>query len=192
MKIRNLKTKNHIFLAPMEGVNDICFRLLCKKAGAGLTWTELTRPLTPQEQFLDDKPILQLFALDTKGIKSFMKKYDKKVSGWDFNLGCPADTARKFGYGVYLNDLNAIEKILKTMRENTKKPLFVKIRKTKISFEILKIAEKYCDAIIIHPRTASQGYSGEPDINFALKVKTSTNLPVIYSGNIDEKNCKTF
>jgi len=192
MKLKNLKTKNDFFLAPMEEVNDICFRLLCKKAGAGLTWTPLTSPLTPQEQFLDDKPVLQLFATETKGIKEFMKKYDKKVSGWDFNLGCPADTAKRFGYGAYLKDLKKIEEILKLMRENTKKPLFVKIRKSSYAFEILKIAEKYCDAITIHPRTVSQGYSGEPDLDFAKKLKEKSSIPVIYSGNINEKNFNKY
>ena len=192
MKIKTLKTKNNVFLAPMEEVNDICFRLLCKKAGAGLTWTQLTSVLSPQEQILDDKPILQIFASETKGIKEFMKKYNSKVSGWDFNLGCPAETAKKFGYGSYLKDLKIIEEILKLMRENTKKPLFVKIRKSSYAYEVLKIAEKYCDGVTIHPRTQSQGYSGEPDLEFALKLKEKSSIPVIYSGNIDERNYKKY
>jgi len=185
MKLGKKIIKNKIFLAPIEEVNDICFRLLCKKSGAELTWTQLTSPLSPKELNLEDKPILQLFGTTPKGIKEFMKKYDKKVSGWDFNLGCPAKTAKKFGYGAYLKDLESIELILKNMRENTKKLLFVKIRKSKDSFKILKIAEKYCDAITIHPRTISQGYSGEPDIKFALELKKISKIPVIYSGNVD-------
>ncbi len=222
MYFRNIKNK--IFLAPMEEVNDIVFRILCKKSGAGLTWTPLTNPLTKQRQFLEDKPILQLFGgkelcefsrrhiknspfrtlrkgasgkpagfpicTNTKGIKEFMKKYDKKVSGWDFNLGCPATTARKHGFGSYLTDLKAIEKILKTMRENTKKFLCVKIRKSSLAFDILKIAEKYCNAICIHPRTRKQGYSGEPDIKFAEKFKAKSKIPVIYSGDVNETNYK--
>jgi len=191
-KIKNLKSKNKIFLAPMEEVNDIAFRLLCKKAGAGLTWTPLTNPLDPREKVLKDKPILQLFATSTKGIKEFIQKYDKKVSGWDFNLGCPATTARQQGYGAYLTDLEMIEKILKEMRESTKKPLIVKIRKSKIAERVVKIAGKYCDLIAVHPRTKEQGYSGEPDVEFALKIKKSTELPVIYSGNVNENNYKDF
>ena len=116
-----LKCKNKIFLAPMEEVNDVAFRLLCKKVGAGLTFTGMTHPQSQQKIFLDDKPILQLFCTTTKGIKEFMKKYDSRVSGWDFNLGCPAKIARKHGFGSFLsNDLETIENILKTMRENTK------------------------------------------------------------------------
>ena len=190
MKIGNFKPKNRFFLAPLEEINDIAFRLLCKKAGAGLTYSPMTHPQTRQEIILDDKPALQLFCTTTKGIKDFIKKYDKKVSLWDFNLGCPAATARKHGFGSYLTDLKKIEEILKTMRESTKKPVTVKIRKSEIAFDILKIAEKYCDAIAIHPRTQSQGYSGKPDIKFAEKIKKQSKIPVIYSGDVDERNAK--
>jgi len=176
----------------MEEINDIAFRLLCKKAGAGITYTGLTSPLTKERLYLQDKPVLQIFAKSQKGIKEFMKKYDDKIAMWDFNLGCPSKNARKKGIGSFLKDLNTIEKILKEMRKNTKKPLGVKFRKSNISFEIVKIAEKYCDVICIHPRTQSEGYSGKPDIEFAKKIKQSTNLPVIYSGNIDDKNYKIF
>lgn len=184
--------KNKILLAPMEEVNDIAFRLLCKKTGAGITYTGLTSPLSKQKINLDDKPVLQLFATSTKGIKKFMRKYDSKVVMWDFNLGCPAKNARKRGFGSFLKDLDVIENILKEMRKNTKNPLSVKFRKSNISFEIVKLAEKYCDIICIHPRTQAQGYSGEPDVKFAKKIKQSTKLPVIYSGNVDEKNYKKF
>jgi len=186
-----MKFKSKVFLAPMEGINDIAFRTLCKKAGAEIVFSEMTHPLTQQKIFIDDKPVIQLFCTNEKGVKDFIKKYDKKVSGWDFNLGCPAKTARKHSFGVFLhNDLNSIEKILQTIRSSTKKPFFVKIRKSANTLKILKIAEKYCDAITIHPRTQAQGYSGKPDLKFAEKLKTKTKLPVIYSGNVDEKNYK--
>jgi len=189
-KIGNLNLKNKIFLAPMEEINDVAFRLLCKKAGCGLTYTGMINPLSKQKFYLDDKPALQLFCKSPKGIKEFMKKYDKKVSLWDLNLGCPAKNARKHGFGSYLIDLKIIEEIISEMRKNTKKPLTIKMRKTKISLDILKIAEKYCDAICLHPRTISQGYSGEPDLKFARTIKSKSKIPVIYSGNVNEKNYK--
>ncbi len=191
-QLENFKLKNKIFLAPMEEINDIAFRILCKKAGCGLTYTGMISPLSKKKILLADKPVLQLFCKDTKGIKEFMKKYDKKVSFWDLNLGCPAKAAKKHGYGVFMNDLKTIEEIVKEMRKNTKKPLTIKIRKSKIYFEIIKIAEKYCDAICIHPRTQEQGYSGEPDLKFAEEIKSKTKLPVIYSGNVNENNFKNF
>ena len=170
--------------------NDIAFRLLCKKAGAGLTYTGLISPQSKQKLILDDKPALQLFANSTKNIKQFIKKYDSKVSLWDFNLGCPSKLAKKSGFGAYLDDLEIIEKILKEMRANTKKPVTIKIRKSGKSFEILKIAEKYCDAVTIHARTNGQGYSGKTDFKFALKIKKKTDLQVIYSGDVSEKNAE--
>jgi len=191
-KIRKLKLKNRIFLAPMEEVNDIAFRLLCKKAGAGLTYTGLIHPLSKQEFSLKDKPGFQIFCNSTKGVAEFIKNHDKKVSLWDFNLGCPVPRARENKYGAYLTNLKTIEEILKVMRHSTKKPVTVKIRKSEIAFDILKIAEKYCDAIAIHSRTKEQGYSGEPDLDFALKIKKATKLPVIYSGNVNENNAKEF
>lgn len=189
--IKNLKLKNRIFLAPMEEIGDIAFRLLCKKAGAGLTYTPMTHPLTKQKINLQDKPILQLFCTTSEGIEKFIKKYNKKVSAWDFNLGCPAKTAKKHGFGVFLHEnLDSIEKILSIMRKSTKKNLFIKIRKSDFTFKIIKIAEKYCNAITIHPRTQKQGYSGTPDIKFAQELRKATQLPIIYSGDVNEKNYK--
>jgi tRNA-dihydrouridine synthase B len=189
-KLRNLKLKNRIFLAPMEEINDIAFRLLCKKAGCSLTYTGLTSPLTKQKLDLEDKPALQLFCTETKGIKEFIKKYDKQVSLWDFNLGCPAKLAKKHCFGSYMTDLNKIEEILKTIRASTKKPFTIKMRISEISFDLIKLAEKYCDGIGIHARTRQQGYSGTPNLDFALKIKAQTILPVIYSGNVNLSNYK--
>jgi len=178
-----------IFLAPMEEVNDPAFRMLCKKTGA-LTYTGMTHPMTQKKQILEDKPILQLFCKTPEGTKEFMKRYDKEVSGWDLNLGCPAKNAKKHGFGSFLKDLKIIEEIIKTMRENTKKPLSIKFRKADYSFELLEIAEKYCNWICIHPRTQAQGYSGKADLDFALKIKDYSSIPVIYSGDVNEKNIK--
>jgi len=180
--------ENRVFLAPMEGVNDICFRILCKRAGAGLTWTGMINSLSREKLILDDKPVLQLFSNSEKGIKEFMKKYDSKVSGWDFNLGCPVVRAKKSGVGSYLRDLKVIEKILKLMRRNTKKLLFVKIRKSSYALKVLKIAEKYCDMIIVHGRTLKQGYSEESDVKWCENFKKKSSIPVVYSGDVRVDN----
>lgn len=193
MKIGNLKLKNRIFLAPMVEVNDIAFRILCKKSGAELVYTGMINPLSKQKLELQDKPALQIFCTNSKGVKEFIKKYEKKVKLFDFNLGCPAKTAKKLGFGIYMNhDLEAIEKILRIMRESTKKPVLVKLRKSKNALKIAKIANKYCDAIAIHPRTKEKPFSGIPDINFALKIKKISKIPIIYSGDVDEKNYKKY
>lgn len=192
-KIGSLMLKNRYFLAPMAGVNDIAFRVLCKKAGAGLVYTGMVNPLTKNEMVFDDKPAVQLFAKTSAGVSEFVKKYDNKAVLFDFNLGCPAYLAERHGFGAFLHDkTDVIESILKKMRGATKKPITIKLRKSKEAFKIVKIAEKYCDAITIHPRTYVQGYSGNADVDFALELKKRTSLPIIYSGDVDEKNAKSL
>ncbi len=189
-KIGNLKLKNPYFLAPMAAINDIAFRKLCLRAGAGLVYTGMINPLTRKGVDLDDKPALQLFSTNERGIKEFIKKYDDQVRLIDFNLGCAAGIAKRKGFGAFLKDLKVIEKILKTIRNSTNKPITVKLRKTPQTFKVLKIAEKYCDAVCIHARDSSQGYSGKADVDFALKVREKTFLPIIYSGDVNEGNVK--
>lgn len=186
----NLKLKNRVFLAPMHQINDIAFRLLCKKAGASLTYTGLLNPQTRDKLYLQDKPALQFACNNTRGIKEFIKKYDKRVSLYDFNLGCPSPHAKQSKMGYFMTEnTRLIEEILKEIRKYTKKPLTLKFRKMNIenTEKIIAIAEKYCDAIGVHPRTQPQGYSGIPDLEFARFVKKNTKLPVIYSGNINTK-----
>ncbi|MBU3912939.1 MAG: tRNA-dihydrouridine synthase family protein [Nanoarchaeota archaeon] len=175
----------------MAEINDIAFRELCKKTGASLCYTGMINPLTQQKLQLEDKPAIQLFCTSESGIAEFMKKYDKTARLWDFNLGCPAKNARKLGFGSFMcHNLQEIDKILKVIRESTDKPVTVKLRKSRNINKIIKIAEKYCDAICIHPRTQEQGYSGKADVEYALKLKKRTKLPVIYSGDVDENNFK--
>ena len=189
--IGNLKLKNRFLLAPMLEPNDIVFRLLCKKAGCALTYTGMFSPLSKQKLILDDKPAIQLFGNSDKGIENFIKKYDSKVSLWDFNLGCPSKLSRKLGHGAFMHkDFEMILKIIKTMRDVTKKPVTIKLRKSPQAIELAKLCEPYVDAIGIHARTIEQGYSGEPDYKFAMKLKKSVKVPVIYSGNVNENNAK--
>jgi len=187
-KIGNLKLENPYFLAPMVGVNDIAFRILCKNAGAGLVYTGMINPLTREKIILDDMPAIQLFSTTEKGIAEFIKNHDNNAKLFDFNLGCSAGTAKEKGFGAFLPKKESVEKILKTMKDSTKKPLTVKLRKSGNTLKIVKIAEKYCDAICIHPRTNRQGYSGKADVNFAERLKKKTSLPLIYSGDVNEKN----
>jgi tRNA-dihydrouridine synthase len=169
--------------------NDIAFRLLCKRAGCGVTYTGMISPLSKQKLYLDDKPILQLFGNSSVGIKGFMKKYDEEVSGWDFNLGCPSKLSKRLGHGGCLRDFSVIENILKIMRSSTGKALTIKIRKSDYAFEILEIAKRVgVDAVCIHARNVSQGYSGEVDYGFALEIKKKSGIPVIFSGDVNENN----
>lgn len=191
-KLKNLKFKNRMFLAPMLEPNDIAFRLLCKKAGCALTFTGMISPLSKQKLELDDKPIVQIFSNNSKGLTEFIKKYDKNVSGWDFNLGCPSKLSQRLSYGAFMHeDIESIKNIFGIIRESTKKPCFVKLRKSENAIKIAKIAEEigfYC--VTIHPRTIKQGYGGKADYDFALKLKKEIKIPVCYSGDVNIKNAK--
>ncbi len=193
-KIGNLKLKNPYLLAPMLEPNDIAFRLLCKKASCALTFTGMTSPRTKHKQILKDKPALQIFANSPEGINTFIKKYDKQISMWDFNLGCPSKLSARLKHGAFMHrDMESIKKIFEIMRESTNKPCSVKLRKSTNAIGIAKLAEeKGFDAVTIHARTFKQGYSGVPDYNFALKLKKTINIPVIYSGDVDVKNAKNI
>lgn len=188
--VGNLKLKNRFFLAPMHQVNDIAFRLLCKKAGAALTYTGLINPQTREKLNFQDKPAIQFACNSIKGIKDFIKKYDKNISLYDLNLGCPSPHAKQSKLGYFMTqNYEKIEEILKEIKSHTKKPLTIKIRKMPIETtkKIINLAKKYCDAIAIHPRTQVQGYAGIPDKDFARQIRTLTKLPLIYSGNINNK-----
>jgi len=185
-RIGNLKLENRALLAPMLEPNDVVFRLLCRRAGCGLTWTGMTSALSRQKLDLDDAPVLQLFGNSVRGIGSFMERHDDEVSGWDFNLGCPSKLSRRLGHGACLDDLDVIERILKVMRGNTEKFLCVKIRKSVRGLEIARLAERCgVDAVCVHARTLSQGYSGDVDYDWALDVKRAVGVPVIFSGVSD-------
>lgn len=189
-KIGNLKLKNRVLLAPMLEPNDIAFRLLCKRAGCALTYSGMISSLSKRELFLDDKPILQLFGKSKRGIRVFMKKYDPKVSGWDFNLGCPSKLSKKLGHGAFMHEnLDSIKEIFEVMRSCTRKSCTVKLRKSRNAIRIAKMAEE-CgfDAVCIHPRSFGQGYSGKADYDFSLKLKDAINIPVIYSGDVTKDN----
>ena len=190
INLGKLKLKNRIFLAPMHEVNDIAFRILCQKAGASLTYTGLINPQTREKLFFNDRPAVQFACNNTDGIKEFIGKNDKKISLYDFNLGCPSPHAKQSKIGYFMiRDYHKIEAILGEIKRYTKKPLTIKIRKMseEITLKIIKLAERYCDAIAVHPRTQEQGYSGIPDLEFARFVKKKTNLPVIYSGNLNNR-----
>lgn len=189
IKIGSLELKNRFLLAPMLEPNDIAFRILCKKAGCALAYVGMTSPLSKKKLVLEDRPAVQLFGNSEKGIKKFIEEYDKKVLLWDFNLGCPSKLSKRLHHGAFMHkEIDLIEKILKTMKSSTKKPITIKLRKSKNAIKIAKISEKYVDAIAIHPREISQGYSGKPDYKFALKIKKKVSVPVIYSGDVNEKN----
>jgi tRNA-dihydrouridine synthase B len=203
VKIGNLSLKNNVLLAPMAGITNLPFRSLARKYGCGMAFTEmisangLVRETEKSYRYLDsspeDKPLgVQVFGSDPTLLAAAVQiAMDRGADLLDINMGCPVRKVVKTGAGAALmKDPAKVELILQAIRKATSLPITVKIRsgwnqREIRAVEIARIAEDCgVDAVIIHPRTADQGFSGSADWNIIRAMKTSLRIPVIGSGDI--------
>jgi tRNA-dihydrouridine synthase B len=204
MKIGNINIENNVFLAPMAGVTDLPFRLLCKEQGCGLTYTEMVSTkglyygsfktdmlmeISPKE-----KPCaIQVFGSDPEIIGSMIKEISSRqgVDLIDINMGCPTPKIVKNGDGSALMlKPDLVKRIVNKAVENSRVAVTVKMRKGwddehVNAPQIAKICESEgAKAVTIHGRTREQFYSGRADWNIIKEVKQSVNIPVIGNGDI--------
>ena len=197
--------KTNIFLAPMSGVTDLSFRLMCREFGAGHCFFEMLDANAlihnhPGTQRLlathrKDKPIAaQLLGRDPEVVLEAAQRLQglAEFSFLDINCGCPAKKVIKKGAGAYLlKDAEKLCKILKKLTSSLSTPITVKIRTgfdCRNVAESLKIAKKCEDCgasmLFIHGRTRPQGYAGDIDYETIRSVKSALKIPVFGSGNI--------
>ena len=203
MKIGGLSLKNNIFLAPMAGITDVLFRTLARKFGCALCFTEmvssngLVRRTGKSYRYIEssseDRPLgVQIFGADPDVLSEAARIVTSEGADLiDINMGCPVKKVLKTGAGAALmKDPVKVSVILKKVRKATSLPLTIKIRSgwkrgEFNAMDIAAIAEDCgVDALILHPRTVEQGFSGVADWELISMIKERLNIPVIGSGDI--------
>ena len=204
LEIGNIKLENRFILAPMAGITNLPFRLLIKSLGAGLVYSEMVSSMgihLNQKKTMEylisspaEKPLaVQIFGSDPSIMAMAAQKVvENGADIVDINMGCPVKKVTKTGSGAaLLKNLDRAQKIISAVRMACPVPLTVKIRTgwsggDMVACDAARLIEDCgADAVILHARTAAQGYSGNADWDMITRVKERLKIPVIGNGDIN-------
>lgn len=202
--LENINNKNYTALAPMAGITDLPFRIICKRCGADVVYTEMIsakalcykneKSIKMLKTSDEEYPcVVQLFGSESDIISSAVEHYinNSHFAGIDINMGCPVPKVIKSGEGsALMRTPDKAYNIVRAVKDISNLPLSVKIRSGWNENEINAVEFSYlmqkagADLIIVHPRTREQFFSGHSDWNIIKKVKDAVDIPVIASGDI--------
>lgn len=202
MKIGGIELANNVVLAPMAGVADLPFRLVCHSFGAGLSYTEMVsakalgfeNKKTYKLMSTEDLPTaVQLFGSEPETVAAAVPEAERRGLFIDLNMGCPAPKITGNGEGsALMRDLGRAEAVIEAAVAAASKPVTVKMRAgwdaDHINApELAKIAERAgAAAVTVHGRTREQFYSGRSDRNVIRRVREEISVPLIANGDVFE------
>ena len=205
MKIGSVNIEIPVFLAPMAGITDYPFRILCKEMGAGAVYSEFVSAdgiIRENTKTLDlicfeetERPIgIQIFGNDgetmSQAAKYVVDRFRPDIL--DINYGCPVPKVTKKGGGsAALQDLCLMDDITVAVVESVPEvPVTVKMRAgwNHETIVIPEVGERLQNigvkAIALHPRTSKQRYTGKADWSYIKILKESVSIPVIGNGDV--------
>jgi tRNA-dihydrouridine synthase B len=202
LRIGGLVLAHNVVLAPLAGITNLPFRLLCRRNGAALAFTEMVsvnglvregaRTLSLLKSCPEDRPLgIQLFGDTPESLAEAARMVEGYGELLDINMGCPVRKVVGTGAGsALLRTPPTIAAIIRAVRSVTSLPLTIKIRSgwccgDDTYLEVGRIAEaEGCDAITLHPRSRSQMFSGHSDWSQIARLKECLSIPVIGSGDL--------
>lgn len=202
LTIGDLVLPHNLLLAPLAGITNHVFRLICRQRGASLAFTEMVsvngmvregnKTLALLSSSAEDRPLgVQLFGDNAELLAQAAGIIEDKFDLIDINMGCPVRKVVGTGAGsALLKDTAQITQIVRSVRKATQLPLTIKIRSgwqcgDDTWMEVGRIAEaEGCNAITLHPRSRAQMFNGQADWSQITRLKQLVKIPVIGSGDL--------